>query len=84
MDRAFFNEINALSEATAAEYSRMCYRDGIHRAWFDMIIVRDFYRCVLVNGARSLVVDILSCWQFGWMHYILDFVYTDSLDEHAL
>jgi len=22
----------------------MCYRDGIHRAWFDMIIVRDFYR----------------------------------------
>ena len=47
MDRAFLNEINALSEATAAEYSRMCYIYGIHRAWFDMIIVRDFYRYVM-------------------------------------
>ena len=45
MDRAFANEVDCLIEAAAADYSRMCYRDGIHRAWFDMIIVRDFYRC---------------------------------------
>uniref|UniRef100_A0A7S3LYW7 leucine--tRNA ligase n=1 Tax=Spumella elongata TaxID=89044 RepID=A0A7S3LYW7_9STRA len=44
MDRAFANEVDCLIEAAAADYSRMCYRDGIHRAWFDMIIVRDFYR----------------------------------------
>jgi leucyl-tRNA synthetase len=22
----------------------MCYRDGIHRGWFDMLIARDIYR----------------------------------------
>ena len=44
MDKAFNNEIDFLVEATLTEYSRMCYRDGIHRAWFDMVIVRDFYR----------------------------------------
>lgn len=44
MDRAFNNEIDYLVEATHAEFTKMCYRDGIHRAWFDMVIVRDFYR----------------------------------------
>jgi leucyl-tRNA synthetase len=44
MDRAFNNEIDFLIAATFAEYDKMCYRDGIHRAWFDMMIVRDFYR----------------------------------------
>mmetsp|Transcript_25765 Transcript_25765/g.42990 ORF Transcript_25765/g.42990 Transcript_25765/m.42990 type:complete len:1134 (+) Transcript_25765:61-3462(+) len=44
MDRAFNNEIDYLVEQTFAEFQKMCYRDGIHRAWFDMMIVRDFYR----------------------------------------
>lgn len=44
MDKVFSNEVDYLVEATHAEYSRMCYRDGIHRAWFDMMIVRDLYR----------------------------------------
>jgi leucyl-tRNA synthetase len=44
MDRAFSNEVDYLIEATHTEYSKMCYRDGIHRAWFDMINCRDLYR----------------------------------------
>ena len=44
MDRAFNNEMDHLIEATLSDFNRMNFRDGIHRAWFDMIIVRDFYR----------------------------------------
>jgi leucyl-tRNA synthetase len=44
MDKAFNNEIDYLVEATMQEFTKMCFRDGIHRAWFDMMIVRDFYR----------------------------------------
>ena len=44
MDEAFNNEIDNLLEAAFIEYEKMCYRDGIHRAWYDMIIARDFYR----------------------------------------
>lgn len=44
MDRAFCNEIDFLIEATFKEFQNMCYRDGIHRCWFDMTIARDLYR----------------------------------------
>jgi len=44
MDRVFDNEIDYLIEATFAEFDQLRYRDGIHRCWFDMIIMRDFYR----------------------------------------
>lgn len=61
MDRAFNNEIDYLIEATFTEFSKICYRDGIHRAWFDMMIVRDFYRyaiffvVILLCTARNLI-----------------------------
>jgi hypothetical protein len=48
MDRAFNNEIDYLIEATHADFTRINFRDGIHRAWFDMVIVRDFYRYVVL------------------------------------
>eukprot|EP01035_Chromulina_nebulosa_P027413 gene27413-36056_t len=44
MDRVFANEMDFLVETTCAEFSRMCFRDGIHRCWFDMMIIRDLYR----------------------------------------
>ena len=44
MDRVFANEMDFLIEATFADFSRMCFRDGIHRCWFDMMIIRDLYR----------------------------------------
>eukprot|EP01038_Epipyxis_sp_PR26KG_P005664 gene5664-7821_t len=44
MDKTFENEIDYLIEATQVEFNRMCYRDGIHRCWFDLRIVRDLYR----------------------------------------
>mmetsp|Transcript_15672 Transcript_15672/g.21502 ORF Transcript_15672/g.21502 Transcript_15672/m.21502 type:complete len:914 (+) Transcript_15672:2-2743(+) len=44
MDKVFDNEMDYLIEATHVEFSRMCFRDGIHRCWFDMMITRDLYR----------------------------------------
>ena len=44
MDKTFDNEVNYLIEATHSEFSKMCYREGLHRCWFDMTIARDMYR----------------------------------------
>lgn len=44
MDKAFDAEMDFLIDATFVEFEKLCYRDGIHRCWFDMTIVRDMYR----------------------------------------
>lgn len=44
IESAFLNEINYLSQAAFHEFEGMRFRDGLHRAWFDMIIARDMYR----------------------------------------
>lgn len=44
MDLAFENEVDYLIEEAAKEFDKICFRDGIHRCWFDMMIARDFYR----------------------------------------
>jgi leucyl-tRNA synthetase len=44
MDRAFMNEIDFIIEATSERFEAMCYRDGIHRCWYDAMIARDLYR----------------------------------------
>ena len=44
MDIAFSNEIDYLIESTLQDFTKMCYRDGVCRCWFDLIIARDLYR----------------------------------------
>jgi leucyl-tRNA synthetase len=44
MDRCLNNELDYLIEATYLEFEKLCYREGLHRGWFDMIIARDLYR----------------------------------------
>ena len=44
MDQSFNNEIDFLIHATFNDFEKMCYRDGIHRCWYDMLIARDLYR----------------------------------------
>jgi leucyl-tRNA synthetase len=44
MDKCFNNEMDHLIEATFQEFDKMCYRDGIHRCWYDLLIARDLYR----------------------------------------
>eukprot|EP00595_Chromulina_sp_UTEXLB2642_P000144 CAMPEP_0196761076 /NCGR_PEP_ID=MMETSP1095-20130614/182_1 /TAXON_ID=96789 ORGANISM="Chromulina nebulosa, Strain UTEXLB2642" /NCGR_SAMPLE_ID=MMETSP1095 /ASSEMBLY_ACC=CAM_ASM_000446 /LENGTH=963 /DNA_ID=CAMNT_0042110147 /DNA_START=335 /DNA_END=3226 /DNA_ORIENTATION=+ len=44
MDKTLSNEINFLVESTKIEFEKLCFREGLHRCWFDMIIARDIYR----------------------------------------
>jgi len=59
MDKAFNNEMDYLIEATFIEYEKMCYRDGIHRCWFDLIIVRDLYRDWSTKCSIPLHKDVI-------------------------
>lgn len=60
LDRAFSNEIDYLVDATAAEFHKMCYRDGIHRGWFDMMIARDLYRDWSVKCNIPMHADVIT------------------------
>jgi len=60
MDECFNNEIDNLVEATFTDFEKMCYRDGIHRCWFDMIIARDFYRDWSKHCNMPFHVDVIT------------------------
>lgn len=44
MDRVFLNEIYHLSAVTRDKFEGMCYRDGLQKIWFELLIARDMYR----------------------------------------
>ena len=44
MDECFDNEMDHLIAETFKQFEAMCYRDGIHRCWYDLMIARDLYR----------------------------------------
>lgn len=60
MDRAFDNEMDFLIEATKRHFTALCYRDGLHKCWYDMIIARDMYRDYCVRCGISFHVDVIS------------------------
>jgi leucyl-tRNA synthetase len=60
MDKAFDNEMDYSIEATCLEYSKMCYRDGLHRCWFDLMIVRDMYRDWTIKCGIPMHEDIIT------------------------
>lgn len=59
MDRAFNNEIDYLVDATFADFEKLCYREGIHRCWFDLIIARDVYRDWAVSCNIAFHEDVI-------------------------
>lgn len=38
----------------------MCYRDGIHRCWYDMMIIRDMYRDWAKHSKLPMHADVLT------------------------
>jgi leucyl-tRNA synthetase len=44
MDKCFDNELDYYIAASFKEFDRMCFRDGLHKCWFDLLIARDMYR----------------------------------------
>ena len=60
MDAAFNNELDYLIEQSFKEFEAMCYRDGIHRCWYDLLIARDFYRDWAVKCNKTLHKDVME------------------------
>jgi len=44
MDRTFNNEIDFLVEATFVDFEKLCYKEGLKKCWYEMMICRDLYR----------------------------------------
>ena len=59
MDLTFSNEMNYLIEQTKDKFEKLCYRDGIHKCWFDMIIARDLYRDWCTRCGVAMHIDVL-------------------------
>jgi leucyl-tRNA synthetase len=60
MDECLNNELDSLIEATFNDFQAMCYRDGIHRCWYDLIIARDFYRDWSNRCATPFHADVMT------------------------
>jgi leucyl-tRNA synthetase len=59
MDRAFDNEMDYLIEATKKHFNALCFRDGLHKCWYDMIIARDIYRDFCIRCGVAFHSDII-------------------------
>ena len=59
MDRIFLNEISFLSGCAKEKFESMCYRDGLQKAWFEPLIVRDLYRDWSLRCGIPMRLDIL-------------------------
>ncbi|CAM9242157.1 unnamed protein product, partial [Ectocarpus fasciculatus] len=44
MDKVFLNEVYHLSALAREKFEGMCYRDGLQKIWFELLISRDMYR----------------------------------------
>ncbi|RZK04274.1 MAG: hypothetical protein EOO84_22605 [Pantoea sp.] len=51
MDHFFINEIYYLVEQTKIRYEKILFREALQHAWYEMLLLRDFYRdwCIRSN-----------------------------------
>lgn len=59
MDRSLLNEIDYLVELTFIEYEKLCYREGLHRGWYDLLIARDLYRDWATRCGQTFHRDVI-------------------------
>jgi leucyl-tRNA synthetase len=59
MDLAFENDIKYFSSAVKDDFTNMCYRDGLNKAWFGMCISRDLYRDWSIRSSTLLHADTI-------------------------
>lgn len=96
MDRTLNNELDYLIDATLIDYEKLCYRDGLHHGWFDMIIARDLYRdwskrCnipmhqdVIIRFIEAICIMISPICPH-WSEVIWEFLgYTESMTRIAV
>jgi len=62
MDKVLQNEVNRLVRATSSCYSKMQFRDGLQKGWFEMIIARNEYRSFCQDSGISMHKDVILRW----------------------
>jgi len=67
MDLVFENELNRLKAETFENFETMQFREGLKKAWFEMIIIRNEYR----NWSEDSLIPMQSLLVQDWIHSLL-------------
>jgi leucyl-tRNA synthetase len=62
MDKVLINETNRLIAACADSYSRMQFREGLQRGWFEMLLARNDYRAYCQDCSLPMHKDVVTKW----------------------
>ena len=62
VDRVLINETNKAIVATADCYSRMQFREGLQRGWFEMLLARNDYRSWCNESNVPMHMDVVRKW----------------------
>ena len=62
MDKVLINETNRLIACTKDAFSRMQFREGLQRGWFEMLIARGDYRSWCQDGGVPMHRDVIMRW----------------------
>jgi leucyl-tRNA synthetase len=60
MDTVFLNEVYHLSAVVRDRFESMCYRDGLQKIWFELLISRDMYRDWSLRCNVPMRADVLN------------------------
>ena len=60
MDSVFLNEVYHLSKYAKEKFEGMCYRDGLQKIWFELLISRDLYRDWSLRCNIPMRADVLN------------------------
>eukprot|EP00934_Nitzschia_sp_Nitz4_P001058 Nitzschia sp. Nitz4//scaffold163_size50693//21835//25226//NITZ4_006989-RA/size50693-snap-gene-0.64-mRNA-1//-1//CDS//3329538034//1058//frame0 len=62
MDKVLRNETNRLIVATKEAFSAMQFREGLQKAWFEMMLARNEYRSWCYDSAIPMHKDVVQKW----------------------
>lgn len=62
MDNVLVNETNRLNIATKAAFSTMQFREGLQKAWFEMMLARNEYRSFCQDSGTPMRRDVIQKW----------------------
>ena len=62
MDKVIINETNRAIAETADCFSKMHFRDGIQRGWFEMLLARNEYRSVCKDSGIPMHKEAITKW----------------------
>lgn len=62
MDNVLINEVNRAINSTKDCFTRMQFREGLQKCWFEMLLARNEYRTWCQDSGLSMHKDVISKW----------------------